>query len=171
MNTNFMYQRHPGTYRSSSLSFCHSSKIFLDSGSWRVLVGVRIDMCQHTSHSDTGFQSCDLIKTLTFTSTIITLTCRRSMRPVKAWSQVRLWAYWLVLTIWVSCSSSGTMAAVRQPCRSDRSCHTVTNRCFGPTSAAFYSYSKIICNQFWHPVVLIILYHRKVMSLKSNCGA
>lgn len=46
------------------------------------------------------------------------------MRPVRACSQVRFRAYRPVLTTWVSCSSSGTMAAVRQPCRNIRSCNT-----------------------------------------------
>lgn len=55
------------------------------------------------------------------------LTCSRSIRPVRACSQVRFRAYRPVLTTLVSCSSSGTMAAVRQPCRNIRSCNTGLN--------------------------------------------
>lgn len=72
------------------------------------------------------------------------LTWRRSMRPVRACSHVRFTAYRWALTTLVSWSSSGTMAAVRQPCRNMRSCNNRQKDEFALAMAA----QSVNMNQF-----------------------
>lgn len=103
------------------------------------------------------------------------LTCKRSSRPVRACSQVRLCAYCSVFTTLVSTSSSGTMAPVLQPWRSIRSYKTMWTTL---TSLLELGCFSIKCNIRWieshinlssHACVVFLIGTKLKIYVKAHC--